>query len=227
MFLVLRAFASGCTALTGVEAISNGVPAFKVPKSRNAAGTLVDHGRAGDDDVRGHHAARAAQPRPHGRVDRGPDRRAGGLRAAHRAQPDRAREFRGRTAVLPAAGVHGGDPRARGEHRVQRLPGADLAAGPRWLHAPPAQPPRRPAGVLERDRRARGDRVAADRRLRRAGDAPDPALHPRRVPLLHAEPAGDGPPLEPGDARARTQRRAAAQAGGQRDGRGASRASCW
>jgi amino acid transporter len=41
VFLVLRAFASGCTALTGVEAVSNGVPAFKQPKSSNAAQTLV------------------------------------------------------------------------------------------------------------------------------------------------------------------------------------------
>ena len=41
VFLVLRAFASGCTALTGVEAVSNGVPAFQEPKSRNAATTLV------------------------------------------------------------------------------------------------------------------------------------------------------------------------------------------
>ncbi len=41
MFLLLRAFASGCTALTGVEAISNGVPAFKPPKSKNAATTLA------------------------------------------------------------------------------------------------------------------------------------------------------------------------------------------
>jgi amino acid transporter len=40
-FLLLRAFASGCTALTGVEAISNGVPAFKPPKSKNAATTLA------------------------------------------------------------------------------------------------------------------------------------------------------------------------------------------
>ncbi|GAA2513214.1 APC family permease [Pilimelia columellifera] len=40
-FLLLRAFSSGCAALTGVEAISNGVPAFKPPKSRNAATTLV------------------------------------------------------------------------------------------------------------------------------------------------------------------------------------------
>src|SRR6202042_3328297 len=41
VFLVLRAFSSGCTALTGVEAISNGVPAFKAPKGKNAATTLA------------------------------------------------------------------------------------------------------------------------------------------------------------------------------------------
>ncbi len=41
IFLVLRSFASGCTALTGVEAISNGVPAFQAPKSKNAATTLA------------------------------------------------------------------------------------------------------------------------------------------------------------------------------------------
>lgn len=40
-FLFLRAFSSGCAALTGVEAISNGVPAFQKPKSRNAATTLL------------------------------------------------------------------------------------------------------------------------------------------------------------------------------------------
>jgi len=40
-FLLLRAFSSGCAALTGVEAISNGVPAFRKPKGRNAATTLL------------------------------------------------------------------------------------------------------------------------------------------------------------------------------------------
>ncbi|MCU1623838.1 MAG: DNA-binding protein [Frankiales bacterium] len=40
-FLLLRAFSSGSAALTGVEAISNGVPAFKKPKSKNAATTLL------------------------------------------------------------------------------------------------------------------------------------------------------------------------------------------
>ncbi len=41
IFLVLRAFSSGCTALTGIEAISNGITAFKTPRSHNAAVTLV------------------------------------------------------------------------------------------------------------------------------------------------------------------------------------------
>jgi amino acid transporter len=40
IFLLARAFSSGCAALTGVEAISNGVPAFRKPKSKNAATTL-------------------------------------------------------------------------------------------------------------------------------------------------------------------------------------------
>jgi amino acid transporter len=44
VFLLLRAFASGCTALTGVEAVSNGVPYFKAPKSKNAAGVLAAMG---------------------------------------------------------------------------------------------------------------------------------------------------------------------------------------
>ena len=41
ILLLLRAFASGCSALTGIEAIANGVPAFRVPKIRNAQVTMV------------------------------------------------------------------------------------------------------------------------------------------------------------------------------------------
>jgi amino acid transporter len=43
-FLLLTAFSNGCTAMTGVEAVSNGVPAFRPPESRNAASTLVAMG---------------------------------------------------------------------------------------------------------------------------------------------------------------------------------------
>jgi amino acid transporter len=41
LFLILHAFSSGCTALTGVEAISNGITAFQEPKSHNAGVTLI------------------------------------------------------------------------------------------------------------------------------------------------------------------------------------------
>ena len=44
IFLLLRSFSSGCTALTGVEAISNGVPAFRKPKALNAARTMTAMG---------------------------------------------------------------------------------------------------------------------------------------------------------------------------------------
>src|SRR5207245_1214499 len=44
LFVILHAFSSGSTALTGVEAISNGVPAFRRPQSRNAATTLAAMG---------------------------------------------------------------------------------------------------------------------------------------------------------------------------------------
>ncbi len=40
-FLILRAFASGCAAMTGTEAVADGIPAFKPPESKNAAATLV------------------------------------------------------------------------------------------------------------------------------------------------------------------------------------------
>jgi len=41
IFLILRSFAAGCSAMTGVEAISNGIPAFKKPETKNAAITLT------------------------------------------------------------------------------------------------------------------------------------------------------------------------------------------
>jgi amino acid transporter len=41
IFFLMSAFAQGCTAMTGTEAISNGVPAFKQPEAKNARSTLV------------------------------------------------------------------------------------------------------------------------------------------------------------------------------------------
>ena len=47
VFLALRAFASGCTALTGVEAVSNGVPSFQPAQGPQRRHHADDHGRAG------------------------------------------------------------------------------------------------------------------------------------------------------------------------------------
>ncbi|HKT79510.1 MAG TPA: APC family permease [Vicinamibacterales bacterium] len=41
LFLLLTAFSNGCTAMTGVEAVSNGVPAFRAPEAKNAATTML------------------------------------------------------------------------------------------------------------------------------------------------------------------------------------------
>ena len=59
ILLLLRSFASGCAALTGVEAISNGVPAFRRPKIKNAQRTLVAMGLIARDTVQ-----RARRRRP-------------------------------------------------------------------------------------------------------------------------------------------------------------------
>ena len=57
-FAILTAFSNGCTAMTGVEAVSNGVPAFRPPESRNAASTLVTMAVLSITHVHGHHPAR-------------------------------------------------------------------------------------------------------------------------------------------------------------------------
>ena len=94
-FLLLRAFSSGCAALTGVEAISNGVPAFKKPKSDNAATTLLLMGA-----LVGHDARRRSSPSASGPGSRSPTTRppsslrdgqpvGDALRAAHGDRPAR------------------------------------------------------------------------------------------------------------------------------------------
>ena len=100
-FLVARSFSSGCAALTGVEAISNGVPAFEKPKSRNAATTLLMLGAIAVTHVHGHGRA--------GRADRG----ATGRRSGHPAHR--------RPARLPTEDAG----RPTGAERVRQLPPRD------------------------------------------------------------------------------------------------------
>ena len=94
VFLLMRAFASGCTALTGVEAVSNGVPAFEEPKSRNAATTLVIMGVLSITMFAGITALAIAS---HVHMAEDPANLIGlarRRRAAHRDQPDRDRYVR-------------------------------------------------------------------------------------------------------------------------------------
>ena len=111
-FLLLTAFANGCTAMTGVEAVSNGVPAFRPPESKNASSTLVTMAVLAIAMFLGitflAHAYRV-MPNSHGvrRLAAGP------------------RDFRRpHGPLLPPAGRHHGHPRARGEHGVRRLSAA-------------------------------------------------------------------------------------------------------
>ena len=123
-FVLLRAFASGSAALTGIEAISNGVSAFRHPQARNAARTLVDPRR----------------DRRHVLRRRVVARRADGGEAEHehvRRLPDRAGDVPGRDGVrihvLGRAGDDVRDPRSRREHLVPGLPAPRGAARPRPL----------------------------------------------------------------------------------------------
>ena len=133
LFDVLHAFASGGAAVTGVEAISNGVPAFKEPAWKNARQTLVHHG----------HGARRDVPRPvgAGRGDQGVALRE---RVADGDRPDRRGRVRarghGRPALLLVAGRHDADPGHGGQHRVRRLPPPGQLPGRRQLPARASSP---------------------------------------------------------------------------------------
>jgi len=63
LFVLLHAFANGCTAMTGVEAISNGIPAFEPPEADNAAKTLLIMAAISPDDVPRHQPARRGTAR--------------------------------------------------------------------------------------------------------------------------------------------------------------------
>ncbi len=182
--LLARTFSSGCAALTGVEAISNGVPAFQKPKSKNAATTLALLGGIAVSMLLGiltlANLTGTKLIDPHGGAYFIKD----GVRVEGEAPTVMAQ--------LAGAVFQGFPPAfyammlvtllilvARGEHRLQRLPGAGLDPGQGRLPAAGALHARRPARVLERHRRARPGGRRARAGVQRVGHGADPAVRGR------------------------------------------------
>ncbi len=153
ILLVLRAFSSGCSALTGVEAVSNGVPAFRKPKVRNAQTTLVLMGGIAIAAVLRVSPILALVSGVH--YAENPchlDRLR--LREPAAAEPHgagRGRDLRdGLDPVLHHPGGHRMRAPARRQHCVQRLPAAGVGAGSRRICAQSSEHTRRSSGLLER-----------------------------------------------------------------------------
>ena len=218
VFLVLRAFASGCTALTGVEAVSNGVPAFKEPKSRNAAATLVIMGGLAIVMFAGITGLAIAAD-----VHMAED-------PAHLIGLPAGEEQKTALSQIALATFGSGFL----FYLVQGFTAAILilAANTAFNGFPVLSSLLGRDNYLPHQLSNRGDRLVfsngivaacwgrgpADRRLRRERHPADPALHPRGVPLVHSEPDRDGAPLGGTDRgrRACGEAAAPAQAGAQR-----------
>ena len=175
IFTLLRAFANGGSSLTGIEAVSNAVSAFRPPEGRNARRVLVTEGV--HPGLPGRRDLLAGPRHPRGPLrQRRPDRdRPGG-------QPGLRPRRAGQASVLRGAGGDRADPVHRRQHQLQRLPVPDQLRRRGLVPAPLADQARPPAGLLQRDHRA--DRaVALDPagRRRRQRQRPGPVLRDRRV----------------------------------------------
>ena len=150
LILLLRAFSSGAVVLAGVEAMSNGVPAFRKPKSKNASQTLIM--MAVILGVAAPSASSYLASHLHPVFDEGGD--------TVLSQMGGAIFGSGTRPLLRPPVRHLRHPDPGGQHRVRRLPAAVVEHRPGRLPAPPARQPRRSAGVLER----RADPVGHGRR---------------------------------------------------------------
>ena len=177
IFTLLRAFANGGASLTGIEAVSDAVGAFRPPEGRNARKVLMTEGAILGVLIAGiSWLAYRTHATP--RTGRVPDRaRAGG--------PAHLRERVHRKGLLlPAPARHHAHPVHRRQHQLQRLPVPDQLRGRRLVPAPVAAQARPPAGVLQRDHPA-DDRVrVADHHQGRRRQQPGPAVRDRSLHRL-------------------------------------------
>ena len=181
--MLLRAFSSGAVALSGVEAVSNGVPAFQKPEAKNAATTLMWMG-----GILGSCFFGVSVLASHLRPFRGEaDGNGLGLMAEYLYGGKGVMFWLTMIAtffilILAANTAYADFPRLAVDHRQGRLP------------APAVLQPGRPSRVLER-RAVPGRRgIGADRRLQRRHLEAHPAVRVRRVHRLHAQPDRHGAP---------------------------------
>jgi hypothetical protein len=173
VLLLLKAFSAGCSALTGVEAIANGVPQFKEPRVKRAKRTEMLLGTILGVMLLG--LAVLAD-----RWHIGPRSRPDG------AEPDHSHGHRKTPGLLRDVADHHAGARAGRQHFLRRAARAGQPARQGSLPAAPVPPARRPAGVRARDLDAvHLLRRAAHRGARERADA-DPAVRHRRVHRLHA-----------------------------------------
>ena len=214
VFLVLRSFTQGCAALTGVEAISNGVPAFRKPKSRNAATTLAMLGLISVFLFSGMIALA----------------RASGVVMAERPGDQLVgapADYRQETLVAQLARtVFDGFPPGFWAVTIFTALILVLAANTAFNGFPVLGSILAQDRYLPRQLHTRGDRLAFSNGilflaffavvlvvgLRRRGHRADPALHRRRLRLVHPEPDRHGAALD--------------AAAGHRDGRDRAQPAC-
>ena len=147
IFLGLHALASGSTAMTGVEAISNGVPAFRPPEWKNARTTLMwMGGLLGTMFLGISFLAQKVQAVPDPTQQQTVLAEIG--RTVYGTTTARPRR------VLRPADRHHDGAGARGQHRVRRLPPVGELPGRRRLPAATVHDARTPPGLLERHHRA-------------------------------------------------------------------------
>ena len=207
-YLLAKAFASGGAAVTGVEAISNGIPAFREPAWKNARQTLVVMGAGLGVMFLGLSLLAS-------KVKVLPFEEGTPTVLAQIGEAVYGTGAVGRGAQLLAPGGHDADPRAGGQHRLRRLPPAGQLPGRRQLPAPPAHEARPPPRVLQRHHRPRRHRGAPRGHHQRRRHPPHPALRHRRLRGVHpvagrhdeAPPAPQGAGLAHRAARQRHRRR--------------------
>ena len=171
--LILKAFSAGCSALTGVEAIANGVPLFREPRTVRAKRTEMLLGLILGAMLLG--LAVLAK-----RWQIGP--RSG---QTVLSQIMAMAVGRGWAYYIMS---HHDHHRARpgGQHVVRRAPGPGQPGGPGQLPAPPVHHPGRPADLRQRHRGAGGHGGRAPRRGGRQHQHADPPLRHRGVHRIHA-----------------------------------------